>query len=79
MQFTQVARAGSVALQGQAGTVLIPMGVALGLGGALLALWHESRRVDVSLTAGPGGGGIHVGGARCDLAKRSEAAMVLRP
>ena len=59
---SQVARAGNVALQGQAGTVLIPLGVALGLGGALLALWPEARRVDVALTAGPGGGGIRVGG-----------------
>ena len=58
----QAGRAGNVAMQGRAGTVLIPVGVVIGLGGALIALWPEDRPVAVSFNASTEGGGILVGG-----------------
>jgi hypothetical protein len=60
---SQVARASNVAMQGQAGTVLVPVGVIIGLGGALLALWPEDRGVAVSMHASAAGGGVLVGGS----------------
>ena len=59
---SQAARAGNVAMQSQASSVLIPTGIIIGLGGALIALWPEDRPVNVSFSASPAGGGILVGG-----------------
>ena len=59
---SQVGRAASVALQGRAATVLIPVGAVIGLGGALIALWPEDR-YSVALNASSTGGGFLVGGA----------------
>lgn len=58
---SQVSPAADVALQGRAASVLIPVGVVIGLGGALIALWPEDR-YSVAVNASSTGGGIVVGG-----------------
>ena len=58
----QLGRAANVTMQSRAATVLIPVGVIIGLGGALITLWPEDHGVAISLNASPEGGGILVGG-----------------
>lgn len=58
----QAVHAASALRNTQIATVLVPAGAAVAFVGGLLAWWPESRAVNVSVLAGPEGGGVTVGG-----------------
>lgn len=60
---SQTRAAASVANQARVSSVLIPIGAVIAAAGAVIALLPDERRVSVSFTASPGGGGVLVAGA----------------
>jgi hypothetical protein len=59
----QASRALEVAREGQAATVLLPVGAVVAVVGGLLAWWPVDPPVRVSMFAGSDRAGLHVGGA----------------